>query len=188
MATSAKSKTRAVPHETAASAAKAEQKHDKEVIQEAFFQHLRFSLGKDKYSATPYDKYLALSFAARNQLISRWIRTQQTYYLQDARRVYYISMEFLMGRSLGNALINLGIAESARSAMYDLGMDLAELRSQELEAGLGNGGLGRLAACFLDHLFAVFDFLDLAGGGRRFRGNCMSLGFSRCSHDDLPQK
>ncbi|MCD6024791.1 MAG: glycogen phosphorylase [Fibrobacteria bacterium] len=152
MAPSAKSKTRAVPHEAAASAKADEARHGKEVIQEAFFEHLRFTLGKDKYSATPYDKYLALSFAARNQLISRWIRTQQTYYLQDARRIYYISMEFLMGRSLGNALINLGIAESARSAMYDLGMDLAELRSQELEAGLGNGGLGRLAACFLDSM------------------------------------
>ena len=121
-------------------------------LQAAFFRHLEVTLGKDKYSATSYDKYLALAYASRDQLIARWIRTQQTYYRQDARRVYYLSMEFLMGRSLGNALINLGIDESAREAMYDLGMSLEDLRAQELEAGLGNGGLGRLAACFLDSM------------------------------------
>jgi starch phosphorylase len=126
--------------------------HQRHELQEAFFRHLELSLGKDKYSATPYDKYLALAYASRDQLIGRWIRTQQTYYRQDARRVYYLSMEFLMGRSLGNALINLGIDGSAREAMYDLGMNLEDLRGQELEAGLGNGGLGRLAACFLDSM------------------------------------
>lgn len=126
--------------------------HAKQAIQDAFFRHLELSLGKDKYSATTYDKYLALAFAARDRLIARWIRTQQTYYRQNARRVYYISMEFLMGRTLGNALVNLGIDDAAREAMYDLGMDLNDLRGQELEAGLGNGGLGRLAACFLDSM------------------------------------
>jgi hypothetical protein len=75
-------------------------------IEAAFFRHLESTLGKDKYTATPYDKYLALAYASRDKLIARWIATQQTYYRQDARRVYYLSMEFLMGRSLGNALIN----------------------------------------------------------------------------------
>ena len=125
---------------------------NRHALQDAFFRHLELSLGKDKYSATQYDKYLALAYAARDRLISRWIRTQQSYYRQDARRVYYLSMEFLMGRSLGNALINLGLDEDARAAMYDLGLSLEDLRGQELEAGLGNGGLGRLAACFLDSM------------------------------------
>jgi starch phosphorylase len=146
------SKSRTAPAPAPAEAAAEAESQQRHEIQEAFFRHLELSLGKDKYSATLYDKYLALSYAARDRLIARWIRTQQTYYRQDARRVYYLSMEFLMGRSLGNALINLGIDEGAREAMYDLGMSLEDLRGQELEAGLGNGGLGRLAACFLDSM------------------------------------
>jgi starch phosphorylase len=167
MPSSAKSSSSKTPRAAAKAAAAAEAKsagtksaeneeqihgqhrHD---LQDAFFRHLQLSLGKDKYSATPYDKYLALSYAARDQLIARWIRTQQAYYRQDSRRVYYLSMEFLMGRSLGNALINLGIDGDAKDAMYDLGLNLEDLRGQELEAGLGNGGLGRLAACFLDSM------------------------------------
>ncbi|HAO99179.1 MAG TPA: glycogen phosphorylase [Fibrobacteres bacterium] len=121
-------------------------------FQSAFQRHLEFSLGKDKYSATSYDKYLAACYAVREHLIRRWIKTQQTYYKQDSKRIYYLSMEFLMGRSLGNALINLGVEDVARKALYDLGMELEDLRDQELEAGLGNGGLGRLAACFLDSM------------------------------------
>ncbi len=124
----------------------------KESIQEAFFHHLKYSLGKDKYSATAYDKYLALAYTVRDRLIQRWIQTQQTYYRQDAKRIYYISMEFLMGRSLGNSLLNLGLEEEVQNALYDLSLNLEELRNLELEAGLGNGGLGRLAACFLDSM------------------------------------
>lgn len=149
---SARSVPSAQPVPSAAADAPEVSERKRQEIQEAFFRHLQLSLAKDKYSATPYDKYLALSYAARDQLIDRWIRTQQAYYRQDARRVYYLSMEFLMGRSLGNALINLGIDHEARDALYDIGLSLEELRGQELEAGLGNGGLGRLAACFLDSM------------------------------------
>ena len=124
----------------------------KQSFQAAFRRHLKYSLGKDNYSATPYDKYLALCYAVRDKLIQRWIKTQQTYYKQDSRRIYYLSLEFLIGRSLGNAMINLGIWEEAGAALSELGMDLEELLEQELEAGLGNGGLGRLAACFLDSM------------------------------------
>ncbi len=128
-------------------------KRGQQEIQAAFFRHLEFSLGKDKYSATAYDKYLSLAYAVRwTDRFVRWMKTQQTYYRKDARRIYYLSMEFLMGRALGNAMINLGIEDQARSALYDLGMDLEDLREEELEAGLGNGGLGRLAACFLDSM------------------------------------
>jgi glycogen phosphorylase len=146
----AKSRTRSATRKD--SSLEQDAARSREAIQEAFFRHLELSLGKDKYSATAYDKYLALAFAVRDRLIARWIRTQQAYYRHDARRLYYISMEFLMGRTLGNAMVNLGIDGAVKDAMYDLGMDLNDLRGQELEAGLGNGGLGRLAACFLDSM------------------------------------
>lgn len=124
----------------------------KELFQAAFFRHLQLSLGKDKYSATSYDKYLAVAYAVRDKLIERWIQTQHTYYRQDVKRIYYLSMEFLMGRTLGNAVLNLGMEEIVEQALFDLSLDMEEIRNMELEAGLGNGGLGRLAACFLDSM------------------------------------
>jgi starch phosphorylase len=127
-------------------------KRAKEAFQAAFFRHLQLSLGKDKYSATAYDRYLAVAFAVRDRLIERWIQTQHTYYRQDVKRIYYLSMEFLMGRTLGNAVLNLGMEETVEQAVYDLSLDMEEIRNMELEAGLGNGGLGRLAACFLDSM------------------------------------
>jgi glycogen phosphorylase len=129
-----------------------ELKARKEAYQAAFFRHLQFSLGKDKYSSTPYDKFLAVAYAVRDKLIEKWIKTQQTYYRKDARRIYYISMEFLMGRALGNAVLNLGLEQVIEDALYDLSMNFEDLASLEQEAGLGNGGLGRLAACFLDSM------------------------------------
>ncbi len=130
----------------------ADLKEAKELFQAAFFRHLQLSLGKDKYSATAYDRYLAVAFAVRDKMIERWIQTQHTYYRQDVKRIYYLSMEFLMGRTLGNAILNLGLEEVVESAVYDLSLDMEEIRNMELEAGLGNGGLGRLAACFLDSM------------------------------------
>jgi starch phosphorylase len=124
----------------------------KESFQASFFRHLQLSLGKDKYSATAYDRYLAVAYAVRDRLIERWIQTQHTYYRQDVKRIYYLSMEFLMGRTLGNAVLNLGMEEVVEKAIYDLSLDMEEIRNMELEAGLGNGGLGRLAACFLDSM------------------------------------
>jgi starch phosphorylase len=85
-------------------------------------------------------------------MIERWIRTQDTYYAQDARRVYYLSLEYLMGRTLGNSLVNMGLTDACAQALHELGYQLEELQEAEWDAGLGNGGLGRLAACFLDSL------------------------------------
>jgi glycogen phosphorylase len=130
----------------------AETKARKEAFQAAFFRHLQFSLGKDKYSATPYDKYLAVAYAVRDRLIERWIKTQQTYYRKDSRRIYYLSMEYLMGRTLGNAVLNLELEQVVEDALYDMSLNLEDLCNLEMEAGLGNGGLGRLAACFLDSM------------------------------------
>jgi starch phosphorylase len=114
--------------------------------------HLEYSQGKDEYSATPLDYYKSLVYTVRDRLFERWIDTQQTYYKKPAKRVYYLSLEFLMGRLLDNALINLGMREEAIKAMDVLGFRLEDLEELEFDAGLGNGGLGRLAACFLDSM------------------------------------
>lgn len=117
-----------------------------------FLKHLEYTLGKDNYSITRNDLYLALAHAARDLLVERWRDTQQTYYNQDSKRVYYISMEFMMGRFLGNSLINLDLVEEWKEMLRELDLNLECLEDLEWEAGLGNGGLGRLAACFLDSL------------------------------------
>ena len=121
-------------------------------IIKSFLSHLEFTLGKDKYSATKYDGFNALAYAVRDKLVQRWLDTQQAYYNSDDKRVYYISMEFLMGRALGNSLINLGVIEDFREAVTSLGYDFEAILAEEQDAGLGNGGLGRLAACFLDSM------------------------------------
>jgi len=121
-------------------------------LQRSFMRHLQYTLVKDKYSASKADLYLALAYAVRDLLVERWLDTQQTYYNNDAKRVYYISMEFLMGRTLGNSLINLGIMDEWENALKEMGIDVKDLQESEWDAGLGNGGLGRLAACFLDSM------------------------------------
>jgi glycogen phosphorylase len=121
-------------------------------IIKSFLEHLEYTLGKDKYSATKYDGFNALAYAVRDHLVERWLDTQQAYYNSDDKRVYYISMEFLMGRALGNSLINLGLLNEYRDAVTSLGYDFEDILAEEQDAGLGNGGLGRLAACFLDSM------------------------------------
>jgi starch phosphorylase len=121
-------------------------------IQKSFINHLEYSLAKDEYSATKRDFFKSLALTVRDRLIEKWITTQQTYYREGAKRIYYLSMEFLMGRLLGDALINLGLYDITKHAMKELGYDLEDLASMESDAALGNGGLGRLAACFLDSM------------------------------------
>jgi starch phosphorylase len=125
---------------------------DADAIQTSFAAHLEYSLSKDQYTFTTRDLYHALGLSARDRLIERWIRTQQMYYDHDVKRVYYLSAEYLMGRMLINNLINLGIYEETKKAVEDLRLDLEEITEMEPDAGLGNGGLGRLAACFLDSM------------------------------------
>jgi len=125
---------------------------DQDALRRAFADHLQFTLGKDEHSATVHDRYLAVANSVRDRMMRRWILTQQAYYRSDAKRVYYLSLEFLMGKALENNLLNLGLFDSMKSALGSLGLDLADLLGQEPDAGLGNGGLGRLAACFLDSM------------------------------------
>lgn len=121
-------------------------------VKKGFNRHLHYTLVKDRNVATPRDYYFALAHCVKDHMVSRWIRTQQYYYEKDPKRVYYLSLEYYMGRSLQNTMINLGIEGACDEAMYQLGLDIEELEDLEDDAGLGNGGLGRLAACFLDSM------------------------------------
>ncbi|MCC7387109.1 MAG: glycogen/starch/alpha-glucan phosphorylase [Deltaproteobacteria bacterium] len=121
-------------------------------LRESVLRHVRFSIGKAWSSATALDHYQALSLSVRDHLISRWIETQSHYYQVDPRRVYYLSLEYLMGRTLRNAVINLGLYNEYTRALSSLGLSFDELEELESDAALGNGGLGRLAACFLDSM------------------------------------
>uniref|UniRef100_A0A287AT94 Alpha-1,4 glucan phosphorylase n=1 Tax=Sus scrofa TaxID=9823 RepID=A0A287AT94_PIG len=121
-------------------------------VRKSFNRHLHFTLVKDRNVATRRDYYLALAHTVRDHLVGRWIRTQQHYYERDPKRIYYLSLEFYMGRTLQNTMVNLGLQNACDEAIYQLGLDLEELEEMEEDAGLGNGGLGRLAACFLDSM------------------------------------
>uniref|UniRef100_A0AAQ4NPW4 Alpha-1,4 glucan phosphorylase n=1 Tax=Gasterosteus aculeatus aculeatus TaxID=481459 RepID=A0AAQ4NPW4_GASAC len=134
-------------------------------LKQDFNRHLHFTLVKDRNVATRRDYYFALAHTVREHLIGRWIRTQQHYYEKDPKRVYYISLEFYMGRTLQNTMVNLALENACDEAMYQLGLDMEELEDMEEDAGLGNGGLGRLAACFLDSMAS----LGLAGYGYGIR-------------------
>jgi len=139
---------------------------DVDSIMTSFINHLKYSLAKDNYASTDHDLYKSLALLTRDRLIERWIKTQQTYYEKDVKRVYYLSLEFLIGRSLGNSLINLGMDKDAVEAMNSLDYDVEDLKEQEWDAGLGNGGLGRLAACFMDSLATLE--LPAVGYGIRY--------------------
>ncbi len=125
---------------------------DPESIKVGVAEHLKYTLAEDHYTATTHDRFMALAYAVRDRLIKGWIETQQTHHTLKAKRVYYLSLEFLMGRALNNNIINLCMEKSVRQGMTELGVDLDALCEEEADAGLGNGGLGRLAACFLDSL------------------------------------
>ena len=108
--------------------------------------------GKFPALATENDYYMALAYAVRDRMLQRWISTAASYTKHGSRTVAYLSAEFLLGPHLGNNLINLGILEPVKQCMTELGMNFDELLHQEEEPGLGSGGLGRLAACFIDSL------------------------------------
>ncbi|QXP83802.1 glycogen/starch/alpha-glucan phosphorylase [Methylococcus sp. Mc7] len=121
-------------------------------LRQAITDHLRYSIGRLAAVASPHDYYRALSLAVRDRMQHRWINTTQTYFDLSRKVACYLSAEFLMGPHLGNNLVNLDIEPAARSALAELGQDLDVILACEEEPGLGNGGLGRLAACYLDSL------------------------------------
>jgi glycogen phosphorylase len=124
----------------------------KEAIKNSFLDGLFYMQGKFAALATHNDYYMALAYAVRDRMLQRWISTAATYTSQASRTVVYLSAEFLMGPQLGNNLLNLGIRDVVRECMAELGLSLDDLLQQEEEPGLGSGGLGRLAACFIDSL------------------------------------
>ncbi|NOQ37010.1 MAG: glycogen/starch/alpha-glucan family phosphorylase [Methylococcaceae bacterium] len=131
-----------------------------------FKRYYGHRLGRDENCRSPHYAYEALSMAISDRLIERWKRTYNTYKDENCKRAYYLSMEFLMGRSLSNAMLNLGVTDLVSKAMYDLGLELEELEDAEPDAGLGNGGLGRLAACFIDSCATLQ--LPVTGYGLRY--------------------
>ena len=136
-----------------------------ESLKEDFAWHLRYTLAKYDGKATPRDRYTAFAYSVRDRIVERWMETQERYHRQNERRVYYLSLEFLIGRLLGNNVINLKLDKECSEALKEYGLDWHSLRDFEVDAGLGNGGLGRLAACFLDSMST----LDLAGMGYGLR-------------------
>jgi glycogen phosphorylase len=137
----------------------------REAIQHAFLDNLFCVQGKTPALATRHDYYMALAYTVRDWMMHRWISTAETYTSHGSRTVAYLSAEFLMGPQLGNNLVSLGMLESVREALAGLGFDLGDLLECEDEPGLGNGGLGRLAACFLDSM-ATLEIPSLGYGIR----------------------
>ncbi|MDR0518398.1 MAG: glycogen/starch/alpha-glucan phosphorylase [Fibromonadaceae bacterium] len=138
----------------------------KKAFIDSFNLHLHLTLARDRYEAADYEKFQAIAYAVRDRLIDRWIKTQQTYYKKNVKRIYYLSLEYLMGRSLGNAVLNIDAEKEVTEALHELGLSMEELRDMEPDAGLGNGGLGRLAACFLDSMATLE--LPAMGMGLRY--------------------
>ncbi|MDT8322051.1 MAG: glycogen/starch/alpha-glucan phosphorylase, partial [Xanthomonadales bacterium] len=125
---------------------------EKEALKQSILKRLVYSVGKDTDFAVPRDWCVALTLAVRERLMDRWMATTKRVYNTDVKRVYYLSMEFLIGRLLADTMLNLGMTELCRAALADLEVDLDEILEQEPDAALGNGGLGRLAACFMDSM------------------------------------
>ncbi len=129
----------------------------------SILNHLKFSLARDIRTARPRDWWLCLSLAVRDRILERFITTQGTHNRRNVRRVYYLSLEYLMGRLLRDTLQNTGLYDHARQAIEELGLDFERVVDEETDMGLGNGGLGRLAACFLDSL-ATLDYPAIGYG------------------------
>ena len=140
---------------------------EKETFKETVKDNVRALYRKTIEEATPQQIFQAVSYAVKDVIFDDWFATQKAYDEADAKTVYYMSMEFLMGRALGNNLINMTVYKEVKEALDEMGLDLNVIEDQEPDAALGNGGLGRLAACFLDSL-ATLNY-PAYGCGIRYR-------------------
>jgi starch phosphorylase len=134
---------------------------EKAQLRDAISWHVTYSLGMTADQLTPREMYRAVALAVRDRMVEQMLATQRRYQQADSKRLYYLSLEFLIGRSLHNNLVNLELLETCKEVLAERGFDLGEVEDTEVDAALGNGGLGRLAACFLDSLAT----LDLPGFG-----------------------
>lgn len=159
---------------------------DPDSIQLSFANHLEYSLSKDQYTATMRDLYHSLALAVRDRLVERWIQTQQSYYDQDVKRIYYLSAEYLMGRALTNNMINLGMYDEARKAMEEVHLNIEDIAAEEPDMGLGNGGLGRLAACFLDSMATLE--LPACGYGIRYEFGIFDQHIHKLKQVEKPER
>ncbi|MBI5233263.1 MAG: glycogen/starch/alpha-glucan phosphorylase [Deltaproteobacteria bacterium] len=138
---------------------------DSNTLKLSLARHLKYTIGKDTHSATLRDWFQCTAYVVRDYLMEGWLETHRSYYDNDVKRVYYISMEFLIGRTLRTSVVNLGIEDELKEALGEYGLDLEKIIEVENEAALGNGGLGRLAACFLDSMATI----GIAGYGYGIR-------------------
>ena len=151
-----------------------------------FADHIEYSRSKDQFTATLKDLYFSLALTARDRLVEQWIKTQQVYHQKNVKRVYYLSAEYLMGRALVNNLINLDIYGATREAMDKIDLDIERLIDQEPDAGLGNGGLGRLAACFLDSMATLM--IPSVGYGIRYEYGIFEQEIRDLAQRELPDE
>ncbi len=144
-----------------------QQTDDVVALRKAVVAQLTYTVGKDPLVATTRDWFVATAFAVRNRIVDRWMHSTRATYAEGRKRVYYLSLEFLIGRLLFDSLNNLGLTETMRAALAEMGVDLATLTEIEPDAALGNGGLGRLAACFMESMAT----LSIAAYGYGIRYN-----------------
>ena len=141
-----------MPKKTTSSGATIRDSFDKELFKRSVLYNIKTLYRKTIEEATPQQIFQAVSYAVKDQVVDMWLETQKAYEKKDPKTVYYLSMEFLMGRALGNMMINMKAYKPVAEALDELGLDVNVIEDQEPDAALGNGGLGRLAACFLDSL------------------------------------
>ena len=148
-------------------------------------RHLTFTIGKDPANASAYDWRMALSFAMRDRIMEPWFASTRRTWAEDRKRVYYLSMEFLIGRLLEDATVNLGLREISEEVMRDIGQDFHALVEGEPDAALGNGGLGRLAACFMESMATVG--CPAYGYGIRYEHGLFRQSFERGQQVEMPE-
>ena len=156
-------------------AKKATLSFDKDLFKRSVVYNVKTLYRKSMEEATPQQIFQAVSYAIKDAVVDHWMTSQKEYEKQDPKMVYYLSMEFLMGRALGNNIINLQAYKPVKDALDELGVDLNVIEDQEPDPALGNGGLGRLAACFLDSL-ATLGY-SAYGCGIRYRYGMFILFF-----------
>ena len=157
---------------------------DRDGLLESMANHIEFSQCKNRYTAEDFDIFRSFALSIRDRLVEFWNDTQQTYHRKKCKQVYYLSLEYLIGRSLKNNLLNLGISDAGEDAIRKIGYDLEEIQELEHDAGLGNGGLGRLAACFLESMATLE--LPAHGYGIRYEFGIFKQQFENGAQVEAP--